>query len=505
MGKDALRELLVRHGDKPEMMLPAQKLDPFTLPPGTQVGPWTVKAYRGGGAYGMVFQAVRTGEEQAGVVALKVACYPGDPRFQREVELLKRVHHPSVPPLLGQGEWQHASGRVHPFLAMPWVEGLPLYEWARRLNPSCREVLRVHAQVAGAVAATHAKAGVHRDVKGDNLLVNPKGPRATLLDFGAGTYAGAAPITREALPPGTDDYRSPEAWEYALQRPREATTSYAAQPEDDVFSLGVCGYRLVTGWYLPPVEVRPEEPGPWRLEWTAPQPPVEVNPRVEPQLSTLLMRMVSKRPEERPTAHEVAEALGVLARSAGAEADRPLFQGKEERAPVAISAPERAPGRDKEESRDSAKRVSARARVRTWAAYAACAMLGGVTTGAAVAWWLRPRQEARGAEVAQSIGGEQQRENEPVGLGDTGLTAPAANVKASVGARRLSLPIPRTPLKGQRRAPHCLPAVEVTINGGCWAVARASKPPCGDNYEWQGLCYVPTFPVPRQPTSDPPE
>ena len=59
------------------MKLSEQKLDPYSLPPGTLVGPWKVKAYEGGGAYGLVYRAVRAGEEQAGEVALKVACYPG--------------------------------------------------------------------------------------------------------------------------------------------------------------------------------------------------------------------------------------------------------------------------------------------------------------------------------------------------------------------------------------------------------------------------------------------
>ena len=103
------------------MMQSEQKLDPFSLRPGTLVGPWKVKAYEGGGAYGLVFRAVRAGDEQAGEVALKVACYPEDPRFQREVELLSRGHHPSMPRLLDHGQWQAPGGGVHPYLVMAWV------------------------------------------------------------------------------------------------------------------------------------------------------------------------------------------------------------------------------------------------------------------------------------------------------------------------------------------------------------------------------------------------
>ncbi len=48
------------------------------LPPGTQVGPWLVEAWRGQGAFGAVYRAVRVGQERAGPVALKVALHIWD-------------------------------------------------------------------------------------------------------------------------------------------------------------------------------------------------------------------------------------------------------------------------------------------------------------------------------------------------------------------------------------------------------------------------------------------
>jgi eukaryotic-like serine/threonine-protein kinase len=486
------------------MMQSEQKLDPFALRPGTLVGPWKVKAYEGGGAYGLVFRAVRAGDEQAGEVALKVACYPEDPRFQREVELLSRGHHPSMPRLLAHGQWRAPGGGVHPYLVMAWVEGLPLYEWARRSNPSSRKVLQVLAQLAGALGATHAAGAVHRDVKGANVLVSLEEPRAVLMDFGAGTYAGAAPLTKGALPPGTDDYRSPEAWEYALQRPRDATTSYVAKPADDVFALGVCAYRLVTGWYLPPLEVKPQEEGLYRMEWRAPRSPMEMNPRVEAELDELILRMLARLPEERPSAPELAEALEQAARDAGPGADRPLFQSEE---PVAVEsvAPVRSQGSALEGRRAPERRVPARERRRDWAVYAACAMFGAAVSAVAIGWGLGPGQQTRGAEEAQATPGTAPREEDPVGLGDTGPTAPAASVKEASSSGPPSRPVPQTPLKDQRRAPHCVPDVEATINRGCWVEVTGAKPPCRDpHYEWQGSCYIPSFTRMRQPTSEPP-
>ncbi len=111
------------------------------------------------------------------------------------MELLSRIRHPSVPRLLDAGVWHSPVGGAHPFVVMEWVEGEPLYVWAARRNPSSRQVLAVLAQAAGALQATHEVSGVHRDVKGDNMLVRPSDGRLFLTDFGAGHYAGTPRLT----------------------------------------------------------------------------------------------------------------------------------------------------------------------------------------------------------------------------------------------------------------------------------------------------------------------
>jgi len=113
-----------------------------------------------------------------------------------------------------------------PYLVMELVEGEALYEWAARRNPSSRQVLRVVAQVARALAATHEAGGVHRDVKGANVLVRPGDGRAYLTDFGAGHYRRAATLTSKLLPPGTPAYRSPEAWAFLNAFLRHPTAHY---------------------------------------------------------------------------------------------------------------------------------------------------------------------------------------------------------------------------------------------------------------------------------------
>jgi serine/threonine protein kinase len=134
-----------------------------------------VVAWHSQGAYGAVYRAVRVGQEHAGPVALKLSLYPWDGRFAREAQLLSRLSHPSIPRLLGQGLLRHPSGAEHPWFVMEWVDGTPLYAWAEQHTPSPRQLCQLLAQLARALEATHAAGAVHRDVKGDNVLVRLQG------------------------------------------------------------------------------------------------------------------------------------------------------------------------------------------------------------------------------------------------------------------------------------------------------------------------------------------
>jgi len=225
--------------------------NPDSLRPGDLVGPWRIEGAIGRGAYGAVFQARRAGHPSSPPVALKVALYPHDPRFVREEVLLDRVRHPSVPQLIDRGWWHSAAGVRHPYLVMELIRGVPLYAWAEKYNPTSRQVLQVVAQVAWALEAVHRADALHRDVRGDNILVEPEG-RAVLTDFGSGTWVGAPPITETLMPPNTREYRSPEALRFQWAHLRDKEAQYQARPADDLYALGVSAYRLATGEYPPP-------------------------------------------------------------------------------------------------------------------------------------------------------------------------------------------------------------------------------------------------------------
>ena len=224
---------------------PSQEVNPLSLPLGMRMGPWRVTGYRGRGSYGTLYRAERVGHEAQGPFALKLAVYPRDPRFEHEAQLLSRIHSPHVPGLIAQGVWEHPSG-VYPYLVMQWLDGEPLYEWADRRNPSEDQVLRVLAQVTQALEATHAVGGLHRDVKGSNVLVRGTDTWAFLTDFGAGHFRGAATLTSKLLPPGTPAYRSPEAHAFVQAFRRHPTAHYPASTCDDLFAMGAVSYTHLT-------------------------------------------------------------------------------------------------------------------------------------------------------------------------------------------------------------------------------------------------------------------
>ncbi|MFP2924822.1 serine/threonine-protein kinase [Pyxidicoccus sp. 3LG] len=445
-------------------------LDPARLPLGTRVGPWRVLERRGRGAYGAVYRAIGA-QGGRGTVALKLALLPRDERFVREAELLSRIHHPSVPRLIDAGEWQDPAGVLFPYLVMEWVEGLPLYDWAWEHRPGSRQVLQQLASLARALAATHAAGAVHRDVKGDNVLVRAVDGRAFLTDFGSGHYVGASTLTRERFPPGTPAYRSPEAW-----RSAQSPIPYAPGPADDVFALGVTAWRLVTDDYPSELELRDEEARRRKLS------------RCCGELRALISRMMSVHPEARGSARELAEALETAAREAGPKADAPLFAGK-------VALPVSAA------SRRVSRQVPAEARSH-WRLVAGV----GVPLALGVGWGLgvlpgtEPERLRASAFVDSKDGGT-------VAVGDSALTAPVSATVPPSAWSAIALDMPPKPFPGQLRpdsSGRCPRKALVAIHGGCWLKLALSAKDCGEEgYVYKDECYLPVFPPGRPATSGP--
>ncbi|WP_324289914.1 serine/threonine-protein kinase [Pyxidicoccus sp. MSG2] len=464
-------------------------LYPARLPLGTRVGPWRVLDRRGRGVYGAVYRAL--GAERAmAPVALKLALHPGDARFAREAELLSRLHHPNVPRLVGHGEWQAPDGSAYPYLAMEWVEGSSLYDWAREHRATSRQVLSCLASLARALEATRAVGGVHRDVKGDNVVVREVDGQPFLLDFGSSHYLGAATLTWPPFPPGTPAYRSPEAWRTVMSPSPAPAVPYAPGPSDDVFALGVTGYRLVTGEYPPSLGLDDEGARIWSLEGPGPRAPRGLNSRCCVELSALVSRMMSMRPEARGSAGELAEVMEKAAREAGPKADVSLFDLEEAR-PVAVRA--------------SSRRVSLRGREasrRHWriAVGAGVSLVLGIGSLMSARTGHAPTNAQVSARLEAKDGGA-------VAVGDSALTAPVSSTVPPSAWSPIALDVPPKPFPGQMRPDangRCPHKGYVPIHGGCWLkVDLAPKDCVGIAYVYKEACYVPVFPPARPSTSGP--
>ncbi|HEX8703803.1 MAG TPA: serine/threonine-protein kinase [Myxococcaceae bacterium] len=481
-------------------------------------------SWAGRGSYGTVYRVERRGRKTEGPYALKLALHPRDKRFEREQELLSRLNHPNVPRLEGHGVWQHPSGN-YPYLVMQWVAGVPLYEWAAQRNPTSRQVLRLLAQVTRALEATSQADGLHRDVKGDNVLVRPSDERAFLTDFGAGVYRGAATLTPQVLPPGTPNYRSPEAWAYQRLFALHPSAHYRATVCDDLFALGVTAYRLVTDEYPPLTDPAMEESVVWEREGPGPRPPREFNAHVCEELNALILRLLGP-PEKRfkGKARLAAEALEHAADTVGPEADNPLFEW-ETVEPSAWTPEEQSHAqlhghRPRRRDKASVHRAGQRdaqvkaeeARQKEQAERAALARpqprpTGARETGHRWAPWVLP---ALGA-LLLVLGTQGQHEHGQFREGADGGTAGTAeeaqaDAPVTPGKRSAQEAVAidklKEPLPGQRRPP-CLRG-ESAIRGACWRSIHDMEPPCETGYyEWNGRCFVPIFGPSRQPTSEP--
>jgi serine/threonine protein kinase len=442
----------------------------------------------GRGAHGAVYRALHVGQEHAPPVALKLALFPGDVRFAREVGMLSRCHHPHIPRLIDHGEWEYPSGTRHPYVAMQWIDGVPLYDWARLYHPTSQQMLRLLAQLALALQYLHAQDAVHRDVKGDNTLVRRSDGCLFLTDFGSSTYLGAAPLTRSSLPPGTPAYRSPEAWLFAALH-RQDGAHYTAGPADDLYALGVTACRLVTGAYPELGEAHLAGYDTWRVEPLM-LPQALYSARVAPPLRALILRMLSLRPEQRGTAAQLAQEME--------RAAAPLPHSS-----TSQQVPLQKQGGEQSASASPSARTHLRFRRRWLAAVAAVLALALWTR------WMPLGESLESAFVAQpenADGG--QPEAGPVGLGDAVASASMEDSSETLGPKVMAEETLPEPQSGQTRPDakgQCPRKRQVALNGGCWMTVSADQEECMElrGQLYKGTCYLPYVPPRRRPTSSP--
>jgi len=208
---------------------------------GQQIGNYRIVRELGQGGMGAVYLAQRADGKFEQKVALKLLKREMNTaalrrRFQQEREILASLEHPNIARLLDAG----TTDDKIPFLAMEYVEGLPIDEYCNKHNLNLNERLDLFRKICSTVNFAHRNLIVHRDLKPSNILVNEEGiPK--LLDFGISKILSAefeqlnsATVTKLGVM--TPGYASPEQ----LQS-RSVTTA------TDIYSLGVILYELLSG------------------------------------------------------------------------------------------------------------------------------------------------------------------------------------------------------------------------------------------------------------------
>jgi WD40 repeat protein len=163
-------------------------------------------------------------------------------RFQREVAILAQLQDPAIAQLYSVGEVDTGISGALPFLAMEFVEGLPITNYAAAHKLDIRGKLELMARVCEGVAYAQRCGVIHRDLKPANVLVTRAG-QPKILDFGLATLRDAhhpddATLTEPGQLLGTLEYMSPEQ---ARGQPQ------AIDQRTDVYALGVMLFELLTG------------------------------------------------------------------------------------------------------------------------------------------------------------------------------------------------------------------------------------------------------------------
>ena len=213
-------------------------------------------------------------------------------RFRREIQLIARLQHPHVVPILSAGA---ADGSL--YYTMPYVAGETLRaRIAREGTLPIADVVRLLREVLDALAFAHEHGVVHRDIKPENVLLASS--HAVVADFGiAKALKESGTLTSAGFALGTPTYMAPE----------QATADPSTDHRADLYSVGVLGYELLTG--APPFTGAPQRVIRSHIA-DAPAPVAARRPDVPTALAETIMRALAKDPGERPqSAREMIAAL----------------------------------------------------------------------------------------------------------------------------------------------------------------------------------------------------
>jgi serine/threonine-protein kinase len=200
-----------------------------------RLGEYIIELELGRGGMGTVYRARHAVTDQLAAVKVLPAEMARQPnfieRFQREIELLKRLEHPNIVRFYEAGE----SDGFH-FYAMEFVDGQRLdHVIVQNRCLPWQTAVELTLPVCRALKHAHDNGIIHRDLKPSNLLIAHDGT-VKLTDFGVAKVFDGTQLTATGGIIGTAEYMSPEQGE-----------GKPVTPRSDLYSLGVVLYVMLTG------------------------------------------------------------------------------------------------------------------------------------------------------------------------------------------------------------------------------------------------------------------
>ena len=241
-------------------------------------------------------------------------------RFLREARAVNRINHENIVEITDVGESDGIA-----YLVMEFVEGESLLTTIQRGPVPWPRALRIGMQVASALARAHQMGVIHRDLKPENILLIKLTPDdneselVKLTDFGIAKVTGEPSLTLNEQLFGTPGYIAPEY-----------VGGLGIDGRSDIYSLAVVVYEMITG--LLPFEGKGQSELLLKPLTSAPIPPsqrIELETRLPPDLESLLLRCLSRDPNDRPhDAFAVHDAFAdVVRRFAPSTSSLPAARG----------------------------------------------------------------------------------------------------------------------------------------------------------------------------------
>lgn len=259
---------------------------------------YELAARQGSGGMSVIYRAL---DRSLGrMVAIKIlrASLTHDPaflaKFQQEARSIARMSHPNIVTVHDVGH-----DRSTHYIVMEMIDGQDLKKIikARGALPH-EQALDYAIQICAGLGFAHRSQLVHADVKPQNLLITPDGV-LKVADFGiAQAYADTLPQMQTEVVWGSPHYFAPE--QARGEKP---------SPASDVYSIGVVMFEMFTG-QLPYAGASPSELALAHIQSKVPR-AIDVNPAVRPEISAIIAKVMSKRPNDR---YKRADQLGHILR-----------------------------------------------------------------------------------------------------------------------------------------------------------------------------------------------